>query len=220
MDQKVFGIGFAILIVIAVVALSFSKLQQGTTSLATASPTPDVLFTNQASSSALQNMNQEQVQKTVKQYPAFPGVYPAQDLHNKKGVIVTNRGTIELEIYPEATKAASNFIFLAKDHFFDGLIFHRVENWVIQTGDPTGTGRGGPGYRFEDEPVVRPYVKGTVAMANSGPNTNGSQFFILTKDTPLPPSYTIFGKVVKGQDVADITQRGDVMEKVTVEPLR
>lgn len=159
--------------------------------------------------------------KGTKTYSAFPGVYSAEELANKKAVIETNKGTIEFELFPEAPKAASNFMHLSRDGFYDGLTFHRVEpNFVIQGGDPKGDGTGGPGYQFEDEPVTRKYTKGIVAMANAGPNTNGSQFFIMLADTPLPPAYTIFGNVIKGQDVVDSIRVGDVMKKVTIEDLQ
>jgi cyclophilin family peptidyl-prolyl cis-trans isomerase len=126
--------------------------------------------------------------------------------------IQTNKGTIVFETYDaDAPKTAANFISLANKGFYNGLIFHRViEGFMIQGGDPTGTGTGGPGYQFSDElnantPSYQAgYVRGTVAMANSGANTNGSQFFIMQKDTPLlPHSYTIFGKVISGMDVVD-----------------
>jgi cyclophilin family peptidyl-prolyl cis-trans isomerase len=125
--------------------------------------------------------------------------------------IVTNKGAIVFETYDaDAPKTVANFISLANKGFYNGLIFHRViEGFMIQGGDPTGTGMGGPGYKFADEldpntPSYQAgYVRGTVAMANAGPNTNGSQFFIMQKDTPLPHSYTIFGKVVSGLDVVD-----------------
>ena len=126
-----------------------------------------------------------------------------------------------VKLYPQdAPKTVSNFVYLATGGFYDGLTFHRVESWVVQGGDPTGTGRGGPGYQFEDEKVTRQYTRGIVAMANAGPNTNGSQFFILTQDTPLQPDYTIFGEVTKGMNVVDKIAVGDVMKKVTVEPLK
>ena len=135
---------------------------------------------------------------------AFPGVMP-DDQINKKVLIKTSLGTIEIQIDPKAgPNAASNFVYLVKQHFYDGLIFHRViPGFMIQGGDPTGTGRGGPGYMFKDDPVSGSYSKGIVAMANAGPDTNGSQFFIMVADVPLGPDYSIFGHVIKGQDVAD-----------------
>jgi cyclophilin family peptidyl-prolyl cis-trans isomerase len=125
--------------------------------------------------------------------------------------ITTNHGDIVFRTYDaDAPKTVENFITLARKGFYDGVIFHRViAGFMIQGGDPTGTGSGGPGYRFEDEldpnteSAKRGYVKGTVAMANAGPDTNGSQFFIMHEDYPLPHNYTIFGHVVKGQDVVD-----------------
>lgn len=125
--------------------------------------------------------------------------------------IETNYGAIVFQTYDkDAPKTVENFITLANKKFYDGLTFHRViSGFMIQGGDPNGTGTGGPGYQFDDElnPATPSYQagykKGVVAMANSGPNTNGSQFFIMTADYPLPNSYTIFGKVVSGQDVVD-----------------
>lgn len=150
----------------------------------------------------------------------FPGVLTADSLKNKKVVMQTNKGTIEIEIFTDSPIAASNFLLLSDGGFYDGLKFHRVEDWVVQGGDPTGTGRGGPGYIFQDEAVSRAYVRGIVAMANAGPNTNGSQFFILKKDYPLPPNYTIFGRVIIGMEVVDKLAVGDVMQRVTVEALK
>jgi cyclophilin family peptidyl-prolyl cis-trans isomerase len=161
---------------------------------------------------------QADMKKTKKTYGSFPGVLPPTELVGKKAVLKTAKGTIEFEIFSEAPNAASNFIFLSREGFYDGLTFHRVvPDFVIQGGDPVGNGTGGPGYRFEDEPVTRKYDKGIVAMANAGPDTNGSQFFIMLKDTPnLPPAYTIFGKVIVGQEVVDKIAVGDVIEKVTI----
>jgi cyclophilin family peptidyl-prolyl cis-trans isomerase len=140
----------------------------------------------------------------------------SMNIHLNTIAIETNHGKIVFQTYnDDAPKTVENFITLAKKGFYDNLIFHRViKGFMIQGGDPTGTGMGGPGYKFADE--INPnsalyrtgYKKGVVAMANSGPNTNGSQFFIMLADTPLPPSYTIFGHVISGQEVVD--EIGDV----------
>src|ERR1700680_879348 len=132
----------------------------------------------------------------------------------------TDRGdsVIALDL-SKAPKSVNNFVFLARDGFYDGVTFHRVvDDFVIQGGDPEGSGRGGPGYRFEDEPVQGEYIPGAVAMANSGPNTNGSQFFICTVDDrhKLTKSYNLFGQVVKGMEVVTSVRQGDVMRSVTI----
>lgn len=156
-----------------------------------------------------------------KKLTKFPGILKPEYLQSKKVVIQTAKGLIQMEIYPEASMAASNFLILASNGFYDGLIFHRVEKgFVIQGGDPNGTGTGGPGYKFPDEPVTRQYTKGIVAYANSGPNTNGSQFFIMLEDKlDLPKNYTIFGKVISGMDVAGKIVPGDLMQQVVVQNL-
>ena len=119
----------------------------------------------------------------------------------------TNHGTIELELFPEdAPKTVDNFVKLAEDGFYDGVIFHRViPDFMIQGGDPTGTGSGGPGYSFEDEFNRHKVVRGALAMANAGPNTNGSQFFIVTTEAApwLDGKHTVFGRVTNGMDVVD-----------------
>jgi len=119
----------------------------------------------------------------------------------------TNKGAITAELYPQdAPATVNNFVCLAEDGYYNNTPFHRiVAGFVIQGGDPTGTGSGGPGYQFNDEPVSRDYEKGILAMANAGPNTNGSQFFIVLDDLRgrLPKNYTIFGRVTSGQDVVD-----------------
>lgn len=132
----------------------------------------------------------------------FPGILPSEEV-NKKVRIKTSKGDIVIQVMPDqGPRAASNFVYLAKRGFYNGTIFHRViDGFMIQGGDPTGTGMGGPGYQFSDDPVKSPYSDGVVAMANAGPNTNGSQFFIMVKDNPLPPSYSVFGKVVEGLNV-------------------
>jgi len=158
---------------------------------------------------------------------------------NRIAVIQTNHGTIRFELLEtDAPKTTENFRLLAEKGYYDGVIFHRViKGFMIQGGDPTGTGRGGSsawGGRFNDEinrtsPLYQgKYKAGTVAMANAGPNTNGSQFFIMHVDYPLPPNYSKFGQVIEGQDVVDTiattpTDRNDrplsdvTMEKVTIE---
>ena len=135
--------------------------------------------------------------------------------------IETNRGNIEVEFYPQyAPKTVNNFVFLAREGFYDGVTFHRViRDFVIQGGDPTGTGRGGPGYRFEDEVAGNPlkHERGVMSMANAGPGTNGSQFFITHSPQPhLNGKHTVFGKVVQGLDVVDAIQQGDQMVRVSI----
>lgn len=132
----------------------------------------------------------------------------------------TNRGEIQLELYPEhAPKTVNNFVFLANEGFYDGVAFHRViDDFVIQGGDPTGSGMGGPGYRFEDETAGNPLTHqvGSLSMANAGPNTNGSQFFITHSPQPhLNGRHTVFGKVVSGMDIVNAIEQGDVMTSVT-----
>jgi cyclophilin family peptidyl-prolyl cis-trans isomerase len=137
-----------------------------------------------------------------------------------RATIETDKGTIVMDLDPSiAPKTVNNFVGLARDGFYDGLKFHRVEpGFVIQGGCPQGTGRGGPGYQFEDEPVQGQYRAGSVAMANAGPNTNGSQFFICLEDQPgLPKQYNLFGRVVEGMDVVRGVSVGTVMQSVKIE---
>jgi cyclophilin family peptidyl-prolyl cis-trans isomerase len=121
-------------------------------------------------------------------------------------VLHTNHGDVAIDLLKDRSpNAVNNFVFLARDGFYDGVIFHRViSGFMAQGGDPTGTGTGGPGYRFSDElEGTGRYSRGTVAMANAGPNTNGSQFFIMHRDYGLPHSYTIFGQVTSGMEAID-----------------
>jgi peptidylprolyl isomerase len=125
-----------------------------------------------------------------------------------RATLHTSKGDIVIDLFEkEDPVTVNNFVFLAKQGYYNGVPFHRIiKGFMIQTGDPTGTGGGGPGYRFQDEPVTRDYKPGTVAMANAGPNTNGSQFFIMNGDYSngrLPKNYTIFGEVVSGLDVVN-----------------
>jgi cyclophilin family peptidyl-prolyl cis-trans isomerase len=143
--------------------------------------------------------------------PADTSVSNEQKPTMINATIATTKGDIQVELFvTDAPKAAENFASLAEKGFYDGVIFHRViPGFMIQGGDPTGTGTGGPGYRFEDEldpnteSAKRGYTRGTLAMANAGPNTNGSQFFIMHADYPLPHNYTIFGRVTAGIEVVD-----------------
>jgi peptidyl-prolyl cis-trans isomerase B (cyclophilin B) len=138
-----------------------------------------------------------------------------------EATITTNRGEIKLELYSQhAPLTVNNFVFLAREGYYDGVTFHRViPNFMIQGGDPTGTGTSGPGYRFEDEVRDNPltHETGVISMANAGPNTNGSQFFITHSPQPhLNRKHTVFGKVIEGQAVVDATRQGDAMVSVIV----
>ncbi len=133
---------------------------------------------------------------------------PAKTIDGAKkytATIETTAGTMTADLFAdEAPATVNNFAFLANEGFYTDVIFHRViPGFMIQGGDPTGTGRGGPGYKFADEPVKRKYLRGTLAMANSGPNTNGSQFFVMHADYALPPNYTIFGQLMSGEETLD-----------------
>lgn len=148
--------------------------------------------------------------KTQK-FPAKPemGIDPAK---RYTATMETSMGTIVIALDAlQAPKTVNNFVYLAGYKYYDGIIFHRIINgFVCQGGDPTGTGTGGPGYRFDDElPKSGQYQIGSLAMANAGPNTNGSQFFLISgpDGTRLPPNYSLFGQVVKGLDVVDAMQR-------------
>ena len=155
-----------------------------------------------------------------KQY-TFP---PEMQIDPKKkytATIATSRGEIMIELYPQyAPKTVNNFVFLAGEGFYDGVTFHRViRDFMIQGGDPTGTGSGGPGYRFEDEVRNNPlkHETGVLSMANAGPNTNGSQFFITHSPQPhLNGKHTVFGKVTSGMNVVNAIRQGDVMTAVTI----
>ena len=139
-------------------------------------------------------------------------------------VLKTTKGDIELQLYPEhAPMTVNNFVFLAGQSFYDGVTFHRViGDFMVQTGDPTGTGRGGPGYRFEDETKGNPltHEAKVLSMANAGPDTNGSQFFITHSPQPhLNGKHTVFGKVTQGADVVDAIQQGDSITAVEIRSL-
>lgn len=157
----------------------------------------------------------------AKQYPAAP----ALSIDPNKTYTVTfetSRGNIVCDLFPrDAPKTVNNFVFLAREQFYDNTTFHRViADFMIQGGDPTGTGRGGPGYRFEDELKDNPqrHQVGSLSMANAGPDTNGSQFFITHVVTNwLDGKHTVFGKVTQGQDVVNAVKQGDKLVSVKVE---
>lgn len=232
-SQKILGLILILFILGAGGYFTFMKFKQEVSSV-TSSPSPSpaslefILSSKEPSAQLSPPLSQKPAQ--VSQLPllknkrlvGFPGVLKQEDLQNKKAIITTAKGNIEIEIFPDSPMGASNFIILAANGFYHGLTFHRVETgFVVQGGDPLGNGTGGPGYIFPDEKVTREYKKGTVAYANSGPNTNGSQFFIVLKDNPpLQHIYTIFGQVISGMDVVEKLAVGDVMQKVTVENLK
>jgi len=156
-----------------------------------------------------------------KQYNAPPPM-SIDSSKSYSATIDTARGPIVVELFAkDAPTTVNNFVFLAREGFYDGTSFHRViADFMVQGGDPTGTGRGGPGYRFEDEVTNNPHkhAKGVLSMANAGPNTNGSQFFITHVETPwLNGKHTVFGRVLSGQDVVDSVQQGDKLNSVRIE---
>ena len=169
-------------------------------SAATATPAPTATLEPTATSRPPVNAGTI----NAKQYPTAPQLV-IDVSKTYKATLHTNKGDITLELFPAETPiTVNNFVFLARDGFYDGVAFHRViEGFMIQGGDPRGNGTGGPGYQFEDEPVTRDYTRGIIAMANAGPNTNGSQFFVMHADYALPKNYTIFGQVTEGIETVD-----------------
>jgi peptidyl-prolyl cis-trans isomerase B (cyclophilin B) len=155
-----------------------------------------------------------------KQYPSPPKL----SIDNKKqytATFDTTKGKIVCMLFPaEAPNTVNNFVFLANDKFYDGTVFHRViPNFMVQGGDPTATGTGGPGYKFADETKSNPHKhkRGTLSMANAGPNTNGSQFFITHVATDwLDGKHTVFGEVLTGQEVVDAIKQGDSIKSLTI----
>ena len=142
--------------------------------------------------------------RSIKQWSAPPPL-TIDTSASYTAVLNTTAGPITVELLTgDAPSTVNNFVFLAREGFYDNVIFHRtIPGFMIQGGDPTGAGAGGPGYRFADEPVRRPYARGVMAMANAGPNTNGSQFFLMHADYSLPPNYTIFGQTISGIEAID-----------------
>lgn len=153
-----------------------------------------------------------------------PPAFEIDEQKTYRATITTDRGTMVLELDPRlAPNTVNNFVALARRGYYDGLTFHRVvPDFVVQGGCPEGSGRGGPGYRFDDEAVRGEYTLGAVAMANAGPNTNGSQFFICIDDCTrkLDKAYNLFGHVAEGVEVAQAMLVGDTMRSVVIEELR
>lgn len=222
MKNLVWAIGALIIVLVAIFLFATkSKQSQDTiipSQVGVNTPSPDV---------ANLNLNSKPADDKKMQVP-FPTL-KKEEIEGKKIRITTGKGDIVFSLLSDSPIASSNFIYLANKKFYDGLIFHRViAGFMIQGGDPAGTGAGGPGYSFPDEPVNRTYTRGIVAMANAGPNTNGSQFFIMHNDYQLAPNYTIFGNVLSGMEVVDGIANSQVdendkpnqvieMKKVTVE---
>ena len=196
-----FGIGMAALVLI----MLFSRQPQSTTDIPESSPS--------AQSAGKYSTPPENTLKPKAKYQA---------------ILSTEAGEITIDLFAEETPAAvNNFVFLSREGFYDGTVFHRViKDFMIQGGDPNGDGTGGPGYTFADEPIKRDYKRGIVAMANRGPDTNGSQFFIMHKDYDLPKNYVIFGQVTSGMDTidkiatAETTTGGGVEKSTPLAPVK
>lgn len=242
-NERILIVILVVFVVGAMGYFTFTRFKQDVSTV-TSSPSPspkslEFAFNKSSPAQAFQQQQPQQtpVVQTISQTPLpsserpyfrnkyvgkFPGILTEGSLKNKRVSVDTNKGAFEIEIFEDTPVGSSNFLLLVNNGFYDGLKFHRVEQgFVVQGGDPLGDGTGGPGYTFQDEAVNREYNKGIVAYANAGPNTNGSQFFIMLSDKQdLPKRYTIFGKVISGMDVVEKITPGDVMQKVTVQNLQ
>ncbi|MEK9143727.1 MAG: peptidylprolyl isomerase [Patescibacteria group bacterium] len=219
MWRHVVGIGFivSLLGVIGFLVIRPTSQPEVTNTLQTPSPTQtpiDVLSETLS------------VKPTETLLTPTPMTFDAQKLYTV--ILITDKGTIEIALNTKATPlTAKNFVTLARSGFYNGTVFHRIiRGFMIQGGDPKGDGTGGPGYKFDDEPFTGEYTRGTVAMANAGHNTNGSQFFIMHADTSLPKNYVIFGSVTKGMEAVDaiatspVTQSPSGEESKPVSPVK
>ena len=207
MKNLVWAVGGLIVIILGIFVFFSNKSDENDTIITSPEiivfPTPKIMI--------------DEGTKSSNQQP-FP-VLSKDEIAGKIVKLDTDKGVIKFELYNDSPLASSNFINLVNNKFYDGLTFHRrEEGFVIQGGDPEGDGTGGPGYKFADEAVTKDYLRGIVAMANSGPNTNGSQFFIMLGDaSSLPKQYTIFGNVTEGLDIVDQIAVGDVINTATLE---
>ena len=202
MDKKMMGLFAAITLAVLIWGISAMSVSNDSQEAQTEENI-------EATTAALKDNNTESEitsmeQTNTKTYASAPAI---QIDTNKTytASMETSKGTMKFNLFASETpNTVNSFVFLSRDNFYDGVKFHRImKDFMIQGGDPLGTGTGGPGYSFDDEPVIREYNKGILAMANSGPNTNGSQFFVMTVDYPLPKDYIIFGELVEGEDVLD-----------------
>lgn len=190
----VFAIGIAIVFVI--VSMNKSNLNEKSKNDSLIPITESVTPTSSISSITPTVAEKKNLEKPAMQI---------KQSKNYQAILKTSEGDITVVLSVKETPVTvNNFVYLTRNNFYNNTIFHRIiKDFMIQGGDPEGTGRGGPGYRFNDEPFTGEYTRGTIAMANAGPNTNGSQFFIMHKDNSLPKNYVIFGQVVQGIEVVD-----------------
>ncbi|GAC1340740.1 MAG: hypothetical protein NVSMB29_10100 [Candidatus Dormibacteria bacterium] len=232
----VIALGLVLLVALAAGAVAINRVSGGGVPVAVATPTPrpteiatppsptastagQIPFADCSTAVFGAPLQPDHAPASVHTYAAAPAssINPA---HLYQATLTTARGAIVLCLQPSLAPATVNVVVtLARNHFYDGLTFHRVvPDFVIQGGDPKGDGTGGPGFSFPDEPVRQQYVDGAVAMANSGPNTNGSQFYVCigSQCATLPPKYNLFGKVASGLDVAKAIVKGDVIQSVVV----
>jgi cyclophilin family peptidyl-prolyl cis-trans isomerase len=198
MKKVVLVVGGAIVIGIAASMLLFQSKSQGSKEAVVSpsvSPAPTLDAYKESSVSGTPTMTTTPTVK-AKTYSTAPPM-TISTAKTYTAVMVTNKGTMKISLFPkDAPNTVNNFVFLAREGFYNDTVFHRIiKGFMVQGGDPKGDGTGGPGYRFADEPVTRQYSRGTIAMANAGPNTNGSQFFVMHADYGLPKNYVIFGSI-------------------------
>ena len=201
--SKLFIIVLAILAVLVLTACSGEQETTSSSSVVTTTTTTTTTTKPEPTAATEPTAQPDSMGENMSMQYDSPPATVINETKTYKAVINTTLGAINVDLFTtEVPNTVNNFVFLAREGFYDNVIFHRViPGFMIQGGDPTGTGMGGPGYRFNDEPVRRQYDPGILAMANSGPNTNGSQFFIMHGAVALPPNYTIFGFATGGLDV-------------------
>lgn len=201
MNERFFYITVFVLIVITI--LGVFTLFKNSNQLAKSDKNSQVL--SLVGDRSVKNLNEENIEDMKKKDEIKKPDFILDNNKNYQAKLTTSEGEIIINLNTKETPiTANNFVYLSEKGFYNNTIFHRViEGFMIQGGDPLGNGTGGPGYRFDDEPFTGEYTRGTVAMANAGPNTNGSQFFIMHKDYSLPKNYVIFGEVIEGLNTVD-----------------